>query len=331
MRIGNRDLDTGIFIIAEIGANHEGNFDAAVQLIKAAKEAGADAVKFQTYRADKIVTWTETQRFQHFRRLELTDDEFIRLAAIAAQEDIIFLSTPFDIQSADLLDPLVPAFKIASGDLTCHPLLRHIAAKGKPVLLSTGMADEAEIESALRIIEGEGNREVVLLHCVSSYPTAPGEANLLAIRALAKRFDKPAGYSDHTLGILACVASAAMGARVIEKHFTLDKTRTTFRDHQLSADPADLRALVAQVREVERMLGSGALALGAAEEGNVFSMRRSIAALVTIPAGTPLSRDVLTFLRPGTGVAVEKVERVIGKTAKRDIPQGALLSWEDLA
>ncbi|MFO0752757.1 MAG: N-acetylneuraminate synthase family protein [Thermodesulfovibrionales bacterium] len=330
MRIGKRDLDAGIFIIAEIGANHEGNFDDAVRLIKAARDAGADAVKFQTYRADKIIAWTETQRFQHFRRLELTDDDFRRLAAVAEQEGIVFLSTPFDLQSADLLDPLVPAFKIASGDLTCPPLLRHIAAKRKPVLLSTGMAHEAEIETALRIIEGEGNREVILLHCVSSYPTPPGEANLLAIRTLAERFSKPAGYSDHTLGTLACIASAALGARVIEKHFTLDKTRTTFRDHQLSADPDDLRALVAQVREVEKMLGNGAVVLGKAEEGSVLSMRRSVAALAAIPAGASLRGDMLTFLRPGTGIATEQMEQIIGKTAKRDIPQGSLLSWDDL-
>ncbi|MBZ0156310.1 MAG: N-acetylneuraminate synthase family protein [Alphaproteobacteria bacterium] len=330
MRIGNRDLDTAVFIIAEIGANHEGNFDDAVRLIRAAKEAGADAVKFQTYRADRIVAWTETQRFQHFRRLELTDDEFRRLAAIAEQEDIIFLSTPFDLQSADLLDSLVPAFKIASGDLTYHPLLRHVASKGKPVLLSTGMADEEEIESALRVIENEGNREVVLLHCVSSYPTPPEEANLRAIKSLAERFGRPSGYSDHTLGILACVASAALGARVIEKHFTLDKTRATFRDHQLSADPDDLKALVTQVREVEKILGNGALAPGKTEEGNVSSMRRSIAALVNIPAGTVLDRGMLTFLRPGTGIATEKIDRIIGIRARRDIPQGSLLSWDDI-
>jgi N-acetylneuraminate synthase/N,N'-diacetyllegionaminate synthase len=331
MIIGNRDTDKNIFIIAEIGANHEGSFDEAVKLIKAAADAGVDAVKFQTYRAEKIMASTETQRLQHFKRLELTNDEFIKLAEITKGCGLIFLSTPFDIQSVDMLDPLMPAFKIASGDLTCHPLVRQVASKGKPVLLSTGMANENEIGKAVQAIKETGNNQIVLLHCVSSYPTPPEEANLNAIKTLSENFSVTVGYSDHTLGILACTVSAALGARVIEKHFTLDKTRTTFRDHQLSADPDDMRMLVSQVRDIGKMLGNGDLTLSKAEESNICAMRRSLAALIDIPLGAVIQRNMITFLRPATGIRTEEIKLVVDRKAKRDIKRGNIISWDDLS
>jgi|CXWL01.1.fsa_nt_gi N-acetylneuraminate synthase/N,N'-diacetyllegionaminate synthase len=334
MKIGSIALENQVFIIAEIGANHEGSVEEALRMIEAAAQCGVDAVKFQTYRAEKIVASSEIQRRQHFKRLELTDADFRRLAQESAARGLVFLSTPFDRDSADMLDPLMPAFKVASGDLTCGPLLSHIATKGKPILLSTGMADMGEIYEAIEIIEQAspfGQRApLALLHCVSAYPTPDEQANLLAIRRLQATTGRMVGYSDHTLGIEACVAAVALGVRVIEKHFTLDKSRSTFRDHQLSADPADLTALVTGVRRIEAMLGTGDKAPAAGEAANRLSMRRSLAAAVVIAKGQVLTVEMLTQLRPGTGLPSAMLDRVIGLRVSRDVGEGELLTIADV-
>ncbi|MBI5855741.1 MAG: N-acetylneuraminate synthase family protein [Nitrospirae bacterium] len=334
MNIGVHNLTEKVFVIAEIGANHEGNLDEAKRLIEAAATCGADAVKFQTYRADKIVAASETQRRAHFRRLELTDDAFQTLAHVALEYGVMFLSTPFDVESVDLLDPLMPAFKIASGDLTAAPLVAHIAGKGKPILLSTGMADMEEIFDAVEVIEraspcGAG-APLVLLHCVSSYPTPDASANLNAIPYLRDRTGRLIGYSDHTLGVEACLAAVALGARVIEKHFTSDKTRTTMRDHQLSADPADLAHLVKGIRRVEAMLGETGKALREVEAQNRVSMRRSLAARTAIHKGEVITPAMLTVLRPGTGLPPSKMHEVIGLRAMKDLVPGELLTQDAL-
>jgi N-acetylneuraminate synthase/N,N'-diacetyllegionaminate synthase len=330
MNIGTFDLERRIFVIAEIGANHEGSLDEAKRLIEAAARCGADAVKFQTYRAEKIVAVTETQRRAHFKRLELSEQEFAALAQEAGNHGVVFLSTPFDRESADFLDGLMPAFKVASGDLTATPLLEHIAAKGKPILLSTGMADIEEILEAVRTIEranpGGVKAPMVLLHCVSSYPTPDEQANLMAIPYLQDQTGRSVGYSDHTLGIEACLAAVALGARVIEKHFTFDKGRTTFRDHQLSADPADLSRLVNGIRRVEAMLGEPGKRPGAAESQNRLAMRRSLAAARPIAKGERITREMLTVLRPGTGLAPSHMDEIVGLRAMRDLAAGELLT-----
>lgn len=330
MKIGSIDVHERVLVIAEIGANHEGNLDEAKRLIEAAAKAGADAVKFQTYRAEKLVASSETQRRTHFRRLELTDEAFQTLAQVALEYGVIFLSTPFDVESVDLLDPLMPAFKIASGDLTAAPLVAHIASKGKPIILSTGMADLAEIAEAIGVIEDASplgtEAPVVLLHCVSSYPTPDAEAQLQAIPYLRDRTGRLIGYSDHTLGIEACLAAVALGARVIEKHFTFDKSRTTMRDHQLSADPADLAQLVKGVRRIEAMLGECAKGLRSVESANRVSMRRSLAARVGIPAGTVIAASMLTVLRPGTGLAPSQIGDAVGHRAARALQPGEIVT-----
>ena len=335
MKIGSLDIHERVLVIAEIGANHEGNLDEAKRLIEAAAKAGADAVKFQTYRAEKIVASSETQRRTHFRRLELTDEAFQTLAQVALEYGVMFLSTPFDVESVDLLDPLMPAFKIASGDLTAAPLVAHIASKGKPIILSTGMAELAEIAEAIGVIEESSplgaESPVVLLHCVSSYPTPDAEAQLNAIPYLRDRTGRLIGYSDHTLGIEACLAAVALGARVIEKHFTFDKGRTTMRDHQLSADPADLVQLVKGVRRIEAMLGECAKGLRGVESANRVSMRRSLAARVGIPGGTVITASMLTVLRPGTGLSPALLTQITGCRAAQDIRPGELLTPEMIA
>lgn len=334
MDIGTVSIDERVLIIAEIGANHEGNLDEAKRMIDAAARAGADAVKFQTYRADKIVAASEAQRRAHFRRLELSDAEFQTLAQVALECGVLFLSTPFDVESVDLLDPLMPAFKIASGDVTATPLLAHVAGKGKPIVLSTGMASMEEIFEAIRVIEASSplgfNAPLALLHCVSAYPTPDAQAHLNAIPYLRDRTGRPVGYSDHTLGIEACLAATALGARVIEKHFTFDKAKTSMRDHQLSADPADLALMVKGIRRIEAMLGDAAKGPLEVEAQHRVSMRRSLAARTAIPKGTVIAASMLTVLRPATGLAPSLVSEVVGRRAARDVAPGEVLTRDVL-
>jgi N-acetylneuraminate synthase/N,N'-diacetyllegionaminate synthase len=329
MNIGNVNLETRPLVIAEIGANHEGDLDAAKTMIREAARAGADAVKFQTYTADKIVARTEAARFAHFQKLALPESAYAELADEARSADVMFLSTPFDLEAVELLDPLVPAFKIASGDLTFVQLLERVAGTGKPMLLSTGMASIDEIDDALTVIQraaeltrSELAQRVVLLHCVSSYPTAPTDANLLVIPSLRNRFGVPVGYSDHTLGIFGCTAAVALGACVVEKHFTLQKEGRTLRDHQLSADPDDLEALVASVTAVSTMMGTGDKSLPACERESLNSARRSVAARVDIEAGRMIPVEQLTCLRPGGGLPPASLPAVVGKTCAVEIPEG---------
>lgn len=338
MKIGGIDVSICPLVIAEIGGNHEGDIRTAKAMIREAARAGADAVKFQTYKAEKIVAQTEEARFPHFQRLSLPDSAFVELAAEARANGLLFLSTAFDLDAVEYLDPLMPAFKVASGDLTFLPLLERMAQKGKPILLSTGMASLEEIRAALDTIrrasgvsQGELRERVVLLHCVSSYPTAPEEANLRAIRRLRDEFGIPVGYSDHTLGILACIAAVAMGACVIEKHFTLQKKGRTFRDHQLSADPADMLELTTTLKVLATMLGSGEKVPMPSEQANLVSMRRSLAARTDIKAGDVISADQITCLRPGTGLPPSQFQDVIGRVALQDIPSGHLIPVSALA
>lgn len=332
MKIGDCDLSLRPLVVAEIGANHEGDLAVAKRMIREAAQAGADAVKFQTYQAEKIIARTEQERFAHFQHLALPAEAFADLAAEAQARKVLFLSTPFDLDAVELLDPLVPAFKIASGDITCLPLIERIAHTGKPIFLSTGMATLEEIAAALNAIRTAAEvgpdtlrERVVLLHCVSSYPTAPEEANLRAMLTLRKTFGLPVGYSDHTVGILACLAAASLGACVLEKHFTLDKSRRTLRDHQLSADANDLTELTAAVKCVAAMLGSGVKAPMPSEEANRVTMRRSVAARVDIKTHEVLSERHLTVLRPATGVPPSELATLIGQIAQQDIPAGSVI------
>jgi N,N'-diacetyllegionaminate synthase len=336
MLIGPVDLDREVLVVAEIGNNHEGSFARAEEMIGRAAEAGAQAVKFQTFLPEHYVSRQDKDRLDRLRKFALSFEQFGRLAETAKQLGLIFLSTPFDLCSADALDPLCPAIKIASGDNTFIPLLEHVGSFKKPILLSTGLADLADIEQAratiMRVWEGLSfSGEIVLMHCVSSYPTPPEEANLGAIRTLAERFKGVVGYSDHTLGVRAAVLSVALGARVIEKHFTLDKNLSAFRDHQLSAAPAEFAELVDGVREANEFLGDGRKVAQRSEDANRVAMRRSIAAGVDIPAGTTLQPQHLTWVRPGGGFEPGRENLVLGRAVKRAIAQGEILRAEDLA
>jgi sialic acid synthase SpsE len=333
MRIGPYDLDREVLVIAEIGNNHEGDFALAEAMIARAAEAGAGAVKFQTIVPDRLVSPADENRIRQLSRFQLRYDQFEQLARTAARHDLLFLSTPFDLESARFLAPLVPAFKIASGDNNFLPLIETVARTGKPILLSTGLMNLAEAAGTRDFIRGIWReagiqQNLALLHCVVNYPTSPENAHLAAIRSLCS-LGVTVGYSDHTLGIEAAVLAVALGARIIEKHFTLDKSHSDFRDHQLSADPAELKELVQRVREAETLLGEGEKRLLASEEEMAPRVRRSIVAAGDLQAGAILTREDLTWVRPGGGLAPGQEGELLGMRLTRPVSRGERILPQD--
>ena len=335
MRIGPVDTADRVLVIAEIGNNHEGDVELAEELVRLAAAAGAGAVKFQAIVPDRLVSAADTARVAQLERFRLDSDDFAALAEVAAAEGVGFLCTPFDLDSVLMLDPLVPAFKVASGDNTFTPLLEAVAATGKPIVLSAGLADLAEIGEARDTIRSVWSssgvdQELALLHCVVSYPTPPDQANLQAIRTLAK-LGETVGYSDHTIGIDAAVLSVALGARIVEKHFTIAKDHSDFRDHQLSADPADLAAMVRRIREAEILLGTGEKRMQPAEAEAAVKARRSVVAAHDLEAGRVIAWEDLDWVRPGGGVAPGDEGVLIGRALRRPVARGTMLRPEDLA
>jgi sialic acid synthase SpsE len=324
-------------IIAEIGSNHNGSFSLAAEMIARAAECGVDAVKFQVFKTEKFFTRKipvfhrarslgyKTQ-FDRFKDLEFSDEQIIRLSEIAKENRIVFLATPFDNDSVDLLLPLVPAFKIASADLINIPLLRYIEKKGKPVILSTGQAIVEEIDAAANIFHRD---KLVLMHCVSAYPTPDEEVNLRSIDFLKDRYNVAIGYSDHSVGILACIAAVAKGARIIEKHFTLDK-KQNFGDHPLSADFEDMKMLVNEIRSVERMMGVYGKECQPGEAVSKKQLRRSLHLRHDIEKGTVIKEDMIIPLVSGEGIPVNRIDDVAGKRAVRDLKCGDVICEDDL-
>ena len=330
MNIGGIDLSREVMVIAEIGNNHEGSFELARQMILAAAAAGVHAVKFQTIQPDQLVSATQPARLEQLGRFVFSRDQFAELAAIAHAEGVIFLSTPFSPEVVPWLDELVPAFKIASGDNNYAALLAAVAATGKPILLSTGMAGLTEISEACRIIEKAAHEsgrsaEIVLLHCVSAYPTPPDQANLRALGTLARETGRVVGYSDHTLGIEAAVLSVALGARIIEKHFTISKTQSDFRDHALSADPVEMAELVRRVRQAQELLGTGEKTPQPAEMPVAAAARRSIVARADLPAGSVLTEQDIEWLRPGGGLMPGQEGAILGRRLLSPVARGEMI------
>jgi N-acetylneuraminate synthase/N,N'-diacetyllegionaminate synthase len=329
------------FVIAEAGVNHNGSLDLAFQLVDAAIAAGADAVKFQTFIASEVLTTEaakadyqktttgeQESQLEMVKRLELSFGDFRKLKIYCDDQGITFLSTPFDFKSVDFLEGLgVVAFKISSGDLTNHPLLRHVAAKGRPVILSTGMSDMNEVREALAVIQAAGNNDVILLQCVTNYPAAAEDINLRAMLSMQSAFDVNVGYSDHTLGIEVALAAVALGACVIEKHFTLDKNFAG-PDHRASLEPHEFKAMVDGIRKVEASLGNGQKVPAASEASNAAVARRSIVAARDIGMGTLITSAEIAFKRPGTGLPPRMADQVLGKTARVDVKAGSLLKLE---
>src|SRR5437773_504883 len=328
-----------IYVIAEAGLNHGGNKERALALVRAAKWAGADAVKFQTFRADRLAS-TRPATLAHtkdqpnlqelFKKLELPFDAFRALHKEAKRIGIEFLSTPFDEESADFLNDLgVSAFKIASGDITHRPLIEHVARKGKPVLLSTGMSSGEEIEKAIDWMHTQSNEQVVLLHCVSSYPAKHEELNLKAVQYLQDRFGLPVGFSDHSVGTLGSIVATSLGAQVIERHFMIE-TRGETPDHAVSMDTKALKAHIEELRSIGTVLGERGKFATEAESRNKTASRRALYARRPIAAGETIDADMLYALRPANGISPEFFESVVGKQALRPIQADAPVRWESI-
>jgi N-acetylneuraminate synthase len=345
-RIGDRQVGSAnpCFVIAEAGVNHNGDPNLAHRLVDTAADAGADAVKFQTFNAERLVTRDapkadyqrqasapdETQ-FEMLRRLELAPDAYRDLMAHCATRGILFLSTPFDEESADLLAALnIVAFKIPSGEMTNAPLLAHVARKGKPIILSTGMSTLGEVEAGVRTLLSAGAGELALLHCVSAYPADPADVNLRAMRTLQEMFQVPVGYSDHTTGLDIAWASVAAGASLLEKHFTLDRTLPG-PDHRASIEPGELGSLIAGVRRIERALGHGRKEPAASEAPIAAVARKSLVAACDIPAGTVVMDEMIVVRRPGTGLPPAARSSIIGRRARSAISGGTVIASEMLA
>jgi N,N'-diacetyllegionaminate synthase len=345
IRIGGRVVGehAPCFIIAEAGVNHNGNIALAKKLVHSAKKAGADAVKFQTFKAEYIVskdadkaeyqkriTGVHESQFDMIRKLELSETDFKELSDYAHKEEIIFLSSPFDRMSVDVLDTLgVPAFKIASGEITNLPLIKYIAQKGKPVILSTGMSTMAEIKEALQVINDEGTTDIVLLHCITSYPAKVESSNLRIMQTLRRAFKLPVGLSDHTIGITVPIAAVALGAAALEKHFTLDKNLPG-PDHKASLTPEELNQMIIVVRQVEKAMGNGIKSPTEEEEEIKRVVRRSIVARVEISEGTLITEEMLDIKRPGTGVEPKYMNKIIGAIARCRIEQDEPLTMNKL-
>lgn len=322
-----------VLVIAEAGVNHNGDLAMAKMLVAAAADAGADVVKFQTFVADRIVTASARKaRYQQettgvdelqrdmIRRLELSRDDHLALIDECKRHGIAFMSTAFDAESLDLLAELgIDRIKVASGEITNLPLLRRMAATGKPLLVSTGMSTLAEVRAAIVALEAAGAKRgsITLLQCNTAYPTPPCDVNLRAMLTLADTFGTPVGYSDHTAGIEVAIAATALGAVVIEKHLTLDRTLPG-PDHAASLEPADMRAMIFAIRNVERSLGDGIKQPSPSERENIVVARRSLVAARPIRAGEIFGEDNVTAKRPAIGLSPMRWDEIAGRPAPRD-------------
>lgn len=347
MMLGKREVkDFGIpYIIAEIGANHNGDMGLAKKLIDAAKSCGCDAVKFQSWTPESLIAKEEYDRNQkyndspkrHFGSLKemvekyyLRSDQHRELKKYCDGISVAFISTPFAPQEADLLEELdVPFYKIASMDVNNLLFLEYVAQKGKPIVMSTGMATLAEIEKAVKTIETAGNRQIILLHCVAIYPPVYEDIHLNNIPMLRQAFGYPTGFSDHTLGVTIPLAAVALGACVIEKHFTIDKNLPGW-DHSISADPQEMKVIVEESRLVAKALGSHQRIVSKAEQEKKLKFRRSIITKTPLKQGHVLTLNNLTFKRPETGIRPDEVKYVVGRTLKRNMLKDEVIQWNDL-
>ena len=343
VHIGDRRVGEGapVYIVAEAGSNHDRDLGQAKRLIEVAAEAGADAVKFQTFLADQIVAET-TVRAKYldailppdksmadlFRDLELPREWHAELKAYTESCGIDFLSTPFDHEAVDLLDALgVKAFKVATYELWHLPLIRDVASRGKPIICSTGMADIGEVADAVAAVRSTGNEQLILMHCVVNYPPPFADLNLRAIQTMRQAFGVPVGWSDHTPGWLAAVVATTLGAAVIEKHYTTDRGRPG-PDHRFALEPGELAQMVRAIRDTEDALGDGIKRMAPAEADLYVTARRSLFAARAIDPGRIVTEDDVAILRPGTGIEVRDLPHVIGRTARRRIERHEPLAWE---
>lgn len=327
MKINKINTDRRVFIIAEIGNNHEGSFTLAKKMIKAAKDSGADAVKFQTIIPEKLVEEGETKRLKQLRKFELSIGNYLQLKQYCEKMDIIFLSTPFDLNSVDVLKNLLPAYKISSGDNNYFELIDKILKTKKPVMISTGLCNNKELKSLVNYFKKNNKfksklkENLTLLHCVSKYPTPLNEANLENIKFL-KKLDCTVGYSDHTQGIEACITAVVLGARVIEKHFTINNNFSKFRDHQLSANPMQFKKMVSLIRNIEILISNNKYELN---DNDNINLRRSARYNTNLKSGSIINKEKIKWVRPGNGIKNENKNKILGKKLKVNVQRNQLV------
>ncbi len=343
--IAQRTIGSGqpCFVIAEAGVNHNGSVQMAKDLIRQAKVSGADCVKFQTFKAERIITADapkaayqlkttnpQESQMEMLRKLEMDFGTYKELIALSKELDIVFMSTPYSIEDVDFLTEIgVSAFKLASIQINEPSLLRYTAQKGLPMIVSTGMANLAEIDTALRTIRSTGNKQIILLQCTTNYPSHLEDANLRAMVTMSAAFDTLVGYSDHTQSDIACIAAVALGACVIEKHFTLDKNLPG-PDQSTSYDPEEFARLVRAIRDTELVLGKRIKEPTATEQANMMGMRRSIVAKHALQPGHVLTTADLTFKRPANGLAPALLDAIIGRRLVRAVVADACIDFADL-
>lgn len=344
MRLGDREVnkDTKAFVIAELGINHNGSIDIAKELIVKAKECGADCVKFQKRTINRILTkaglempYMNNNSFgatygEHKEALEFSKDQMIELFEFSKEHNVIFTASGWDEESVDLLDEIgIPFFKMASADLTNFPLLKHTAKKGKPIILSTGMADMATVKNAYRLVH-RYNHEIVLLQCTSSYPTPDSEINLNVIHEYHKQFpDALIGFSGHEKGIAISLAAVTLGAKVIERHFTLDRTMKG-GDHAASLEPAGFAKLTRDIHIIQTALGTNNKEIQPSESACIKKLRKSVVSKVDIPENTVITKDMLTVKGPGTGISPEYIHKMIGLKTTKDIEADTVMNYGDI-
>ena len=333
----------GVYIIAEAGVNHNGSLEIAKKLVDMAKDCGADAVKFQTFKAEESTSChaqkaeyqkqndtTEESQLEMIRKLELPFENFAELKQYCEKKEIDFISTPDGTESLDYLVKLeVPLIKVGSTEVTNTQFLAEIAKSSKPIILSTGMSTLGEIERAINVIESNGNKNITLMHCTTDYPTRIEEVNLNALITLKNAFKVPVGYSDHTEGFEAAIASTAIGAVCIEKHITLDRNMQG-PDHKASMPPEEFRKYVQYIRNTEKLLGDGRKKPTSHERDIMPQVRRSILASRPLKKGTILTQDMLCYKRPGYGIAPEYTDILLGRMLKRDMNEEEMIMWEDV-
>lgn len=342
IKIGNKIIGENhpVFIIAEAGVNHNGEIEQAKKLVDIAVKTGADAVKFQTFNAEGVVTpdidsadyavkniGKDIKQLDLIKSLELSNDDFISLKNYCDEKGIIFLSTPHSFDAIDFLDDLVPAYKFGSGDLLNIPALKHAAEKGKPIILGTGMATMDDVKIAVDTIKSVGNNQIVLLHCTTNYPCPIEETNLRSMQTMQRELDCIIGYSDHTMGIIVPIIATAMGANVIEKHFTIDKNLSG-PDHKASLEEDELEKMITEVRVTEKILGSHEKQPTNSEKKIMTVVRKSLISKMEIRSGSIITVDMIDIKRPGTGIQPYDMDKIIGKKAKINIDKNEIFQLD---
>jgi len=330
-KIGNKKIgkNNPTFIISEGGINHNGDVKIAKKLVLKASELNADAIKFQTFTASDL-TSTKSKYYKLFKKLELNESEFGEISDFAKNHNIIFLSTPFSNDAVDILHRLkTPAFKIASGDLTHIPLIKYASSKNKPMIISTGMGTINEVNDAVKAIKSQKNKKIGIMHSVSAYPTPHNESNLKSILTLQNNFKVPIGYSDNGNNLLVPLIAVSIGAKIIEKHFTLNK-KMKGPDHKLSANPKEFKEMVNKIRIIEESLGDGEKQCQPSEFENILHARRSITSNRIISKNVKIKQNMIDIKRPANGIEPKFIKSVIGKVTKKNIGKDEAIKWKNI-